>query len=199
VWAGATTNPRSRHAPGRERPTARGDGARRHRDESFALGDEIARLAGAALVLHPAGEQPLLGRPARRFAVGLRAAEPSRPPPPRGRSADSDTVARVELLEGATPLSLDGELVLDAATGVPLLVKLRASFGTAADPALRTDVELDARVTAIGGKVGAVRAPAGARPDERKPDGPARALEAAGLREPSRAAAERDGGEAPAE
>jgi hypothetical protein len=149
----------------------------------------VARLCGPALALRPAGDVSLLGRPARRFTLGLTgaAAEPVAAPP--GRSADPDTQARLQLLEGASPLALEGELLIDAATGVPLVVKYDATFGLRADPALRVHVQIDSRVTALGAAVAAVRAPSSAKPDERKPDGPARALEAAGLRERTRPAA----------
>jgi hypothetical protein len=43
-------------------------------------------------------------------------------------------------------------------------------------------VKLDARVTALGAAVAAVRAPGKVLPDERKPKGVAQALEAAGLK-----------------
>ena len=48
---------------------------------------------------------------------------------------------------------------------------------------LRAEYELTAAVRALGGAVQAVRPPAKARSDERKPKGVARALEAAGLRQ----------------
>jgi hypothetical protein len=190
VFSGGTTYARSRWAPFRERPSDRGRDARRFRDESFRLAADLAALYGPALQLRPAADGSVLGRPAKRFlfAIDRGAAAPAAPPP-QGRSADPDTKARLELLEGATPLDADGELALDAATGVPLAVRLRGSFGAAADPQLRVQVELDARVAALGSLVGAVRPPPDVRPDERKPNGPARALEAAGLRERGKPAA----------
>jgi hypothetical protein len=203
IFTGGTTWARSRFAPFRERPTDRGRDARRFRDESFRLAGDLATLYGPALQLRPGADGSALGRPAKRFLFALdrAAAAPARPAPPPGRSDDPDTKARLELLEGATPLAADGELVLDAATGAPLAVRLRGAFAAAADPQLRVEVDLDARVAALGSLVGAVRPPPGARPDERKPNGPARALEAAGLRERGKppAAGERAVPEEPAE
>jgi hypothetical protein len=184
IWVGGEAFARSRWSPFRERSTDRGEQARRVRDDSFRLAGDVAELTGPALVLRPAGDLSLLGRPAKRFDVALQDGA-GRPAPtlPAGRSADPDTAARLELLEGARPLALDGEVVLDAATAVPLRVNLRGTFGVASDPALRVQVDLDSRVTALGAAVLPVRPPPNAKPDERKPDGPARALEAAGLRD----------------
>jgi hypothetical protein len=187
VHVDGRTFAKGRWAPFRERPTDRGENARRQRDQSFRLAGDLAGLYGPALVLREAGEATALGRKARRFTVGLdRARAPEPPPAPPGRSDDADTRARVELLEGRVPLQAEGEVLLDAATGAPLATRLRGAFGAAADPLLRVEVELDARVVALGARVAAIRAPSGAKPDERKPAGPARALEAAGLRERGR-------------
>jgi hypothetical protein len=189
VWADGSTFARSRHMPYRARPTDRGRDARRFRDESFRLVADLAALYGPALRLRAAGEATALGRPARRFTLSfdpaLRAAAQA---PPPGRSTDADTRSRVELLEDAVPVALDGELVVDERTGVPLRARIHAAFGVPSDPLLRADVKVDARLTALGAGVAAVRAPQGALPDERKPNGPARALEAAGLRERGRPA-----------
>jgi hypothetical protein len=189
IFTGGTTYGRSRYGELRERASDRGRDARRFRDESFRLAGELDRLAGGALRLSAAGEAQVLGRAARRFTVTLDPSARAEPlPPAPGRTDDPDTKARLELLEGATPLAAEGEVLLDAASGLPLRARLRVSYGLASDRELRADVDLDARVTALGGAVQQVRAPKDALADERKPNGPARALEAAGLRERGRPA-----------
>ncbi len=181
----------------RERPTDRGRDARRFRDESFALAGDLARLYGAALRLEPAGEATFLGRRARRFSLAL---APGTAPggPPRlasgvaGGGADDDTRRRVAFLDGRVPLEARGELLADAETGAPLSVKLHGLFRTEADPELRAEVDLAAAMRTLGTAVAAVTAPKDALPDERKPRGVARALEAAGLKKAREEAAGRE-------
>jgi hypothetical protein len=142
------------------------------------------RLLGPALELRPAGDAKALRRPARKLTVALakgapppaRAAAETAPPP------DEDTKRRRAFLEGLRPQSASGELLLDAATGAPLRVRLAATFAVEGDPSARASVELLGQVKALGGEVAAVAAPAGALPDERKAAGVAGALEAAGLK-----------------
>ena len=55
-------------------------------------------------------------------------------------------------------------------------------LGVKGDPEARVRVDVDGRLTALGGAVAPVEAPRNALPDERKPRGVARALEQAGLR-----------------
>jgi len=183
VQVGASTWARGRYAPFRERPTDRGRDARRFRDESFRLGGDLARLLGPALSAAPTGQTSVLNRPARRFALALaRDAPAPAPAAPAGAQDDADTKMRRELFEGRVPLVVEGELVLDAETGVPMLLRMKGILGERADPKVRVEFDLDAQVTAWGGVVGGVAAPKGALPDERKPRGVARALDQAGLR-----------------
>lgn len=202
VFAGGTTYARARYAPYRERPTDRGHDARRFRDESFRVAAGVAALCGPMLSVAPRGEGAVLGRQVRRFALSLKKdagpGEPPAPPQLPQGGYDEDTKRRLELLEGRVPLALDGELALDAETGVPLAVRIKAAFGAKADPRLRAEVDLDARVTGWGSMVGPVTAPR-ALPDERKPRGVARALEQAGLRKRGEAGAEEPGDEAEGE
>jgi hypothetical protein len=195
IYTGGMTYARTRWAPFRERPSDRGEGARRFRDESFRAAASLLDLLGPALEASAAGETVVLGRPARRFALTLGGAAPKRSaPPPEGLpdgGYDPDTRRHLAFLEGSVPAAAAGELVLDARTGVPLAVELRASFTERDDPQLRADVALTARWTALAGAVAAVRVPDGALPDERKPKGVARALEAAGLRKRGAPASER--------
>jgi hypothetical protein len=189
IYAGGTTYAKSAHAPFggfRERPTDRGRDAARHRDESFAMARDVARLVGPGLRLAPAGEATVLGRPARRFTIQLAKDAIIEPPTiPLGRATDDDTKRRLAFLEGRVPLAAEGELVADAETGVPLTVHLRATFGVAPSagaPKVRAEIELRTQMRALGSTVAAITAPKGALPDERKPPGVSDALEAAGLK-----------------
>jgi hypothetical protein len=183
AWTGGMTYARAKYAPWRERPTDHGRDARRYRDESFLAPRAIARLVGPALEVRAAGDAEAVGRSARRLAISLArgvapAAAPEYPadPPP-----DEDTKRRRAFLDGLRPQSASGELLLDAATGAPLRVRLTASFTVQGDPAARATVEVVGQVKAVGAAVVAVSAPK-ALPDERKPGGVANALEAAGLK-----------------
>jgi hypothetical protein len=203
VWAKGTTYARSLYAASgewRERPSDHGRGARRFRDESFRIAGEVAALLGPALVATAAGTGSAMGRPARRFSLSLDrsrfAPGPSRlsaEPPPGG--PDPQTATRLAFLDGREPIDASGELLLDSATGAPLAVRISALFGVTGDPDARVRVDVDGRVTAVGGEVPPVEPPPKALPDERKPRGVARALEQAGLRktkgaEPATAPAE---------
>jgi hypothetical protein len=190
IWAQGMTYARSLYpASGqwRERPTDHGRGARRFRDESFLLASEVAGLLGPGLVASPAGTGSALGRPARRFSLALDRANftpgPSHlsaEPPPGG--PDAATKVRLALLDGREPIDASGEMLLDAATGAPLVVRISALLGVKGDPEARVRVSVEGRITALGREVAPVEAPRGALPDERKPRGVARALEQAGLR-----------------
>lgn len=202
VYAGGMTYARGRYAPFRERPTDRGRDARRFRDESFRLAAEVAALFGP-LALEPRGEGSVLGRQARRFSV-RRVQDGGTVLPPAlsyapAAEGDEDTRRRAALLAERVPTALEGELWLDAQSGVPLQVRLKGALGHKSDPRLRTEVDLSAKVTGWGSMVAAVTAPAGALPDERKPRGVARALEQAGLRKRGQADEEEPEDDAAAE
>lgn len=185
VFAGGRTYARMRPSPFRERPTDHGRDARRFRDESFAVAASLARLYGDALSATPAGETTVLGRRARRYQLALASGVPAPPPAPRPAGLpppDEDTRRRLRFLEGRIPASARGELLLDAATGAPLVVRLAGAFTVKDEPTVQASVELLAQVRALGGEVAAILPPKGALPDERKPGGVAAALDAAGLR-----------------
>jgi hypothetical protein len=183
VYTGGMTYARARYAAFRERPTDHGRDARRFRDESFLSARSLARLLGPALELQPAGETQLLRRPARKLTVSLAKAAPRAAAPARATAApDEDTKRRRAFLDGLRPQSATGEVVLDAATGAPLRVRLAATFAVEGDPRASATVELLAQVKSIGGEVAAVVPPKDALPDERKAAGVAAALEAAGLK-----------------
>jgi hypothetical protein len=203
TFVGGATWARGRYAPFRERPTDRGLEARRQRDQSFRLAADLAALFGPALAVEPRGDVSALGRPARRFSLYLAkgAARAQGQPDeaadratPKG-SMDEDTRRRAAFLEGRAPLSLQGEMLLDAASGVPLLVRMRGALGDKGDPRLRAEVDLEARITGWGSTVAPVAPPPGALPDDRKPRGVARALEQAGLRKRGEEKAEEPGDE----
>lgn len=183
VLAGGRTYAREKYAPWRERPTDHGRDARRFRDESFGGAGSLARLYGASLSLSPAGEATALGRAARRFKVSLSpgaalapvSGRPADAPPP-----DEETKRRMQFLDRRVPAALDGELILDAATGAPLRVRLAGAFTVQGEPGVRSTVELLAQVKALGEV--AIAIPKNPLADERKPAGVAAALEAAGLR-----------------
>lgn len=186
VYAGGTTYAKTRYmAAFRARDRDRGHGARRYRDQSFRMAAEVAALYGRALAVQPAGDGEALGRPARRYRFALAPGE-SPPAPPAGRTfaangPDEDTKRHLAFLEGAVPLEASGELLVDAATGVPLLVRLKGALGVKTDPTARAAFELVAQVKALGAAVAAVVPPPGALPDARTPPGVAGALQAAGL------------------
>jgi hypothetical protein len=182
------TYARSKYAPFggfRERPTDRGRDARRYRDESFGALADLARLCGPALAFEPAGDATFLGRPARRYRLALArepAATPAAATASPGPEPDADTRARRAFLEGRQPLALEGELLADAATGVPLRAHLKGTFAVKDDRSTRAQVDLVAQVRTLGAAVGAISAPKGALPDARKPPGVSDALEASGLK-----------------
>ncbi len=189
LYVGKMTYARSLYAPFgafRERPTDRGRDARRYRDESFGLFADVASLFGGALELRPAGDGTFLSRPAKRYAVSLKsqAAAPPRATgqPEKTSTVDDDTRRRLAFLEGRVPVRASGECLLDAETGVLMKVVLRGAFQVKDDPQARADVELAAQMRTLGGATPPVARPKGVLPDERKPKGVARALEAAGLK-----------------
>jgi hypothetical protein len=191
IHAGGMTYARALPAPFRERPTDHGRDARRFRDESFGLAASVARLCGPSLRLEPAGEASVLGRRALRYRLALAggaAGAPEATAP--GAQVDPDTARRFAFLQGRVPRALDGELLVDAQTGVPLRVRMSGVFGVASAADVKATVELLAEVKALGRGVDGVAPPSGALLDERKPAGPSTALEAAGLKKRGEAPAE---------
>jgi hypothetical protein len=200
VYAGGMTYARARYAPFRERPTDRGRDARRFRDESFRAARSLARLLGPGLELRPSGDAQVLRRPVRKLAVAL-AKDAAKAPAatPAAASTDEDTARRRAFLAGLRPRTATGELLLDAATGAPLRVRIAATFAVEGDPAASASVELLAQVKALGGEVLAIAPPKGALPDERKAAGVAAALEAAGLKKRAEKPVDEKGRAEPAE
>jgi hypothetical protein len=201
IWTGGMTYARALPAAFRERPTDRGRDARRFREESFGLAASIAGLFGPALRLEPAGDATVLGRPGRRFLFSLAKDAPPAAPPAQaaaqGPAPDPDSERRLAFLRAPVPLSADGELVVDAETGVPLRVRLAGAFSPKDAPGVRAEVELLAQVKALGDKAAAVKAPPSPKADERKPAGPSTALEAAGLKKRGESAGEAEPSDEP--
>jgi hypothetical protein len=192
IYTGGVTFAHAEHAPFRARPTDHGRDARRFRDESFQLARSLAELYGPALELMPEGETTVLGRAARRYRVALAKAPAPSPPAARTAAPDPDSARHFAFLDGKLPSSVDGELDVDAQTGVPLRVRLAGAFTVKDVPGVRATVELVAQVKAVGAQVAAVTPPAGALPDVRKPPGVAGALEAAGLKKKAEGEGERE-------
>jgi hypothetical protein len=196
LFTGGLTYARARYAPWRERPTDHGRDARRFRDESFAMAGDLARLLGPALQLTAAGEVQLLGRTARRYAVALAREAPAPAPTDTREFAaggpDEETRRHLAFLDGRVPVAAGGELLLDAATGVPLRVRLAGAFSVKDDPRIRVQVEVTGEVKVLGARVAAVVAPRNALKDSRKPPGVALALERAGFKSRDKAAAAAD-------
>ncbi|HTP24592.1 MAG TPA: hypothetical protein VMK12_02885 [Anaeromyxobacteraceae bacterium] len=187
IFANGITYAGGLWAPMRKRTADRGHGARRFRDDSFQAAADLVDLYGPALAIEDAGETVFLARPARRFVISLSDERPTPAKPPTGlpaRGYDPDTRRRVDFLQGRIPTSLQGELVLDAVTALPLFVAMKGAFSEKADPQLHAEVALTAEVKSLGSGVPPVLPPADALPDNRKPNGVADALEAAGLRKP---------------
>ncbi|HET6440198.1 MAG TPA: hypothetical protein VFG59_19195 [Anaeromyxobacter sp.] len=186
IFVDGLTYARSLPSPFRERPTDRGRDARRFREDSFGLIRDVAALVGPGLRLEKSGEETVLGRSALRYRFTFRREPgPASPAPAGFQAADPDTARRQGFLRGGVASDAQGELWLDARTGVPLRARLSASFtAPPADqaPGPQVVVAVSAQMKALGGEVTAVSAPAGALPDERKPSGPSSALEAAGLK-----------------
>ncbi len=190
VYVGKMTYARSLYAPFgafRERPTDRGRDARRFRDESFGLAADLADLYGGTLALTAAGDATFLSRPAKRFKLSLVAgaelngsSRPEAQPP--DAAIDADTKLRMAFLDGRVPAKASGEILLDAETGVPLKAVFRGTFQVKDDPNARAEVELAAQMRTLGASTPPVARPKEVLPDERKPKGVARALEAAGFK-----------------
>lgn len=199
IHVAGMTYARALPGPFRERPTDLGRDARRFRDDSFRLAGSLATLYGPAIRLEPAGEESVLGRPARRYRFALAPGAPPVQPAtaPQGQTQDADTALRFAFLRGRVPTSVDGELLADAKTGVPLRVRLSGTFGVASKGDVKVAVELLAEVKALGRGVDGVAPPPNPLPDQRKPSGPSMALEAAGLKKRGEAPAEPDTAEDP--
>jgi hypothetical protein len=193
LFTGGLTWAHAQYAPWRERPTDHGRDARRFRDESFAMAGDLARLLGPAMQLTPNGEVQLLGRTARRYAVSLSREGPATAAPDLRTFAtggpDEETRRHLAFLDGRVPVAAGGELLFDAATGVPLKARLAGAFSVKDDPRIRVQVEVAGEVKALGNKVPAVVAPKNALKDSRKPPGVALALERAGFKSRDKAAA----------
>jgi hypothetical protein len=93
---------------------------------------------------------------------------------------------------GQIPIELQGEIMADAETGVLLSASVRGTFQVQGNPDVRIEVALASQVNVIGEAVADVIPPVNVLPDQRKPRGVARALEAAGLRKPGGTAAGRE-------
>ena len=127
-------------------------------EEPEQLHDELAGAIAATWELFAPGAQvsdagraEVAGRAGEKLEVRL-AAEPKAPPP--------EPLVQRKWREHRTFDELSGEVVLDAATGVPLAVKLAGTIGFARDGRkFAMKVTLDASVSGVGQAV-AIAAPA---------------------------------------
>lgn len=186
LYVDGMTYARALPAPFRQRPTDRGQDARRFREDSFGLVRSVVAMIGPALRVEPSGGEAVMGREALRFRFTLGEAAPraAQPAPVGFQAQDADTAVRQGFLRGGTVRAVDGELAVDAETGAPLRARLAATFEAPAGqaPGPQVSVVVSAQMKAFGGEVKAIAAPVAALPDERKPAGPSTALEAAGLK-----------------
>lgn len=173
VWVGGMTYARALPAPFRERPTDRGRDARRYREDSFGMLRSVAALIGPALRIEADGGGELLGRPALRyrFSLGSSPARASAPLPAGYQAKDEDTAVRQGFLRDAVPTAAEGELLLDAQTGVPLRARLQASFRAPPTPphAQPPPAKVPAPKGDAAAKGDAARADAPAAADAAKP------------------------------
>ena len=119
------------------------------RDQYFEATAAVWDLLGPEAELSDAGRTEFAGRVARKITV-RRAADPGKPA--------AEPIAQRKWREGRSIDAVDGEVVLDAAKGVPLMVKLAGSIGFSRDGRRFTmKVSLDTTISGLG--AGAAIAP----------------------------------------
>ncbi len=150
IYTGGKLYLRPRYQRWHERAPEAPDEPAAIRDRAFggiaAAWDLLA--PGAELV--DGGAIELAGRPGRKIAI-RRAASPAEPP--------AERLAQRKWRETRSIDELSGEIILDAAGGVPLAVKLAGAVGYTRDGVRRTmKLSVDAAITGIGTPV-AIAAP----------------------------------------
>ena len=186
---------KSRYGTLRERKRDRGM-AERAREETFGSLRDVSALFGGNMKLEPRGQVSYEGRSALRFVVSL--ANPGTPPPasaatsslpppvsPKGAANDESTQRRLSFFERRQPVSLNGELWIDAESAVVVRAKLDGTLkvppGAVATKEATVQVTLDSEISEVG-KVGKIPPPEHFIPDADKPPGIAEALERFGIR-----------------
>jgi hypothetical protein len=187
---------RRRYGKYRHRSRDRGL-AEQAREEVFGALRDFDRLFDGRLVLKPQGTATVAGRTTWKYLVSLgpamkTAAAQNLPPVQFARAGpDSDTRRRLRFFEEREPVTLEGEVYVDADTSVVLKSRLSGTLTAPGEDTGRLSLRLNmtSAITDIG-KDPRLVAPAGALPDADKPQGIADALDAFGISRGKDAAAE---------
>ncbi|MBX5482435.1 MAG: hypothetical protein IRZ16_11460 [Myxococcaceae bacterium] len=164
--------------------------AERERDEVYGAIRDFDALFRGRLALKPVGTASVDDRTVWRYTVSLapdapRVAAASTLPPPQFAKGgpDADTQRRLRFFDHREPLSLSGEVMVDAETSVVLEARLEGVLQAPGDegqePA-RLRLVTTCQVTDIGKDPG-LTAPKEFLPDEDKPQGLADALDRFGI------------------
>lgn len=185
IRVGGVSYSRSRYAKFRERRRDRGS-SHHVLEDSYTTLQTFHQLVHGALALTPAGEQKVEGRKALAYTVSLgkpwERADDGLPPLefPAG-GPDEDTRLRLQAAEKGRATSVQGKLVVDAETGVPLLADLEATVEVPDEAGVSTlKVATKVTVGTIGGKLG-IAVP-DHLDDAPRPPGAVSVLKAYGLR-----------------
>ncbi len=180
---------RNRYGPYRQRLRDRGMAERTRAELTGAIRDFDSLFQGR-LKLTPEGTVTYEGRTAWRYVVTLGPASQagdSRPLPPMPqpkKGADETTVRRANFFTHRLPRSLDGEVLVDAATSVVLKARLDGRIGVPGEKtpeAAELRMTLEAALTEVG-QDPMLRPPEDFLPDADKPQGIADALDTFGLK-----------------
>jgi len=194
---------RNRYGKFRQRLRDRGM-AERVRSEVQGVIRDVDELFHSRLALTPQGSTTVDGRSALKFAVSLAAEAPrleagvTLPDPiePKG-GRDAQTRRRMRFHEERVPVSLQGELVVDAETSVVLQAKFDGKVRVPkGDQQASSELKLQVRTGLTGiGRDPALKVPEDFLPDADKPAGIADVLDRFGI--PRGEAAPQDGEAAP--
>jgi hypothetical protein len=112
------------------------------RDQYFEATAAVWDLLGAGAELSDGGRTEISGRAARKITV-RRASDAGKPA--------SESIAQRKWREGRSVEAVDGEIVLDAAKGVPLAMKLSGTIGFSRDGRRFTmKLSLDSTISGLG-------------------------------------------------
>ncbi|WP_426749436.1 hypothetical protein [Myxococcus sp. Y35] len=195
---------RNRYGPYRQRLRDRGMAERTRAELTGAIRDFDSLFQGR-LKLTPEGTVTHEGRTAWRYIVTLgpaSQASASRPLPPMPqpkKGADESTLRRANFFAHRLPRSLDGEVLVDAATSVVLKARLDGRIGVPGDKtpeAAELRMTLEAVLTEVG-QDPKLQPPEDFLPDADKPQGIADALDTFGIQR--KKASDEASPEAPAE
>ncbi|MCP3138890.1 hypothetical protein [Pyxidicoccus xibeiensis] len=190
---------RNRYGPFRQRLRDRGMAERTRTELTGAIRD-FDNLFQGRLKLTPNGTVTYEGRTAWRYDVTLAPAsegEASRPLPAMiaaKSGADETTRRRANFFAHRVPRSLDGEVLVDAATSVVLKARLDGRIGVPAEKtpeAAELRMTLESALTELGNDP-KLQPPQDFLPDADKPQGIADALDAFGIERKKPEGAEKD-------